>query len=171
MRFQQGRMLPALLLALTLIVATAAVGSANAGAAHPSRSSSAPTTSVNIYMVALEGGNVGCGDGLVAVRQTVPATNAPLTAALNQLLSQKSQYYGESGLYNALYQSNLRVSRITRSGSAWRVYLTGTLRLGGVCDNPRVKAQLEQTALQFSTVKSVRFFVNGKALETLLSGK
>lgn len=170
MRFQ-GRMLPAILLALTLIVATAAMGSANVGAAQPSRSSVAPTTSVNIYMIALEDGNVGCGDGLVAVRRTIPATNAPLTAALNQLLSVKSQYYGESGLYNALYQSNLRVSRITRQGAAWRVYLTGTLQLGGVCDNPRVKAQLEQTALQFSTVKSVRFFINGKSLETLLSGK
>jgi LysM repeat protein len=129
------------------------------------------TTRVNIYMIGIGGGNVGCGDQVVPVRRDVPRTNAPLTAALNLLLSQKSQYYGESGLYNALYQSNLRIASITRSGSAWTINLAGTLRLGGVCDNPRVEAQLEQTALQFSTVKSVRYFVNGTPLETLLSGR
>lgn len=129
------------------------------------------TTRVNIYMIGLGGGSVGCGDQVVPVARDVPRTNAPLTAALNLLLSQKSQYYGESGLYNALYQSNLSVASITRNGSAWTINLAGTLRLGGVCDNPRVKAQLEQTALQFSTVKSVRYFVNGVALGTLLSGK
>lgn len=129
------------------------------------------TTRVNIYMIGLGGGSVGCGDQVVAVVRDVPHTNAPLTAALNLLLSQKSQYYGESGLYNALYQSNLSIASITRNGAAWTINLAGTLRLGGVCDSPRVKAQLEQTALQFSTVKSVRYFVNGVALETLLSGK
>lgn len=129
------------------------------------------TTRVNIYMIGLNDGSVGCGDSVVPVRRDVPRANAPLTAALNLLLSQKSQYYGESGLYNALYQSDLRLGSITRSGGAWTINLTGTLRLGGVCDNPRVKAQLEQTARQFSTVQSVRYFINGKALDTVLSGK
>ncbi len=131
----------------------------------------AGTTSVNIYMIGLEGGSVGCGDQVVPVRRDIPKTAAPLTAALNLLLAQKSQYYGESGLYNALYQSNLRVASITRSGSTWTVRLAGTLQLGGVCDNPRVKAQLEQTALQFSTVQAVRYFINGQPLEAVLSGK
>ena len=131
----------------------------------------AGTTRVNIYMIGEGGGSVGCGDQVVAVRRDVPRTAAPLTAALNLLLSQKSQYYGESGLYNALYQSNLRIASITRKGSAWTINLAGTFQLGGVCDNPRVKAQLDQTALQFSTVQSVRYFINGKPLESLLSGK
>jgi hypothetical protein len=129
------------------------------------------TTRVNIYMIGIGGGGVGCGDQVVPVRRDVPRTNAPLTAALNLLLSQKSQYYGESGLYNALHQSDLRIASITRSGSAWTINLAGTLRIGGTCDSPRVQAQLGQTALQFSTVKSVRYFVNGVALETLLSGR
>jgi LysM repeat protein len=129
------------------------------------------TTRVNIYMIGLNDGSIGCGDSVVPVRRDVPRTNAPLTAALNLLLSQKSQYYGESGLYNALYQSDLRIAGITRSGGTWTINLTGALRLGGVCDNPRVKAQLEQTALQFSTVQSVRYFINGKPLDTVLSGK
>ena len=131
----------------------------------------AGTQRVNIYMIGLEGGSVGCGDQVVAVRRDIPKTPAPLTAALNLLLAQKSQYYGESGLYNALYQSNLRIASISRNGTAWTIRLTGSLLLGGVCDGPRVKAQLEQTALQFSTVKSVRYYVNGKTLESLLSGQ
>lgn len=126
---------------------------------------------VRIYLISMETGSVGCGDEAVAVRRNITPTTAPLTAALNQLLSLKTQYYGESGLYNALYQSNLKVQEITRSGTTWTVKLTGTLQLGGVCDNPRVQAQLEQTALQFDTVKSVRFLINGVPLEQLLSGR
>jgi LysM repeat protein len=131
----------------------------------------AGTTQVNIYMVGIGGGSVGCGDMVVPVRRDVPKTNEPLTAAINLLLAQKSQYYGESGLYNALYQSNLQVANITRSGTDWTISLVGSMQLGGVCDNPRVKAQLEQTALQFPTVKSVHYLVNGKPLDTVLSGK
>jgi LysM repeat protein len=128
-------------------------------------------THVNIYLIGMDTGNVGCGDQVVAVRRNISATPAPLTAALNQLLSLHSQYYGESGLYNALYQSNLAVQRITSKGTAWNIYLTGTLRLGGVCDIPRVEAQLQRTALQFSTVKQVNYFINGVPLKTALSQK
>jgi hypothetical protein len=41
--------------------------------------------------------------------------------------------------------------------------------LGGVCDSPRVQAQIEQTALQFSTVSEVEVFVNDTPLEEVLS--
>jgi hypothetical protein len=74
-------------------------------------------------------------------------------------------------LYSAFHQSNLQVEKAEIINGAATVYLTGQLSLGGVCDSPRVKAQLEKTALQFSTVKSVKFFVNNKPLEQLLSEK
>ena len=41
----------------------------------------------------------------------------------------------------------------------------------GECDDPRVEAQINQTALQFSTVKDVSVFVNGQALQDALSLK
>ena len=138
------------------------------GGTQPPTSGTIP---VNIYMIGIGGGSMGCGDQAIPVRRDIPTTTSPLTAALNLLLAQKSQYYGESGLYDALYQSDLRIANITRSGTNWTVSLAGTLRLGGVCDNPRVKAQLEQTALQFPTVTSVRYSINGKPLESVLSGK
>jgi hypothetical protein len=51
------------------------------------------------------------------------------------------------------------------------IHLSGTLRLSGVCDNPRVEAQIEETALQFATVKQVQVFVNNIVLEKALSLK
>jgi LysM repeat protein len=138
----------------------------------PTASSGSPTFSqVNIYLIGIGTGGVGCGDQVVAVKRNITPTQAPLTAALNQLLSLHDQYYGQSGLYNALYQSSLSVQNITRTGTSWRIYLRGTLRLGGVCDSPRVEAQLRQTALQFSTVKQVSYFINGVPLATALSQK
>jgi hypothetical protein len=100
---------------------------------------------------------------------TIPPTQGVLRAALEKLLSAKQQTYGESGLYNALYQSDLQVSAVTIQQGKAIVHLTGTLVLGGACDAPRVEAQIEQTALQFSTVSEVAVFINDTALEDALS--
>ena len=82
-----------------------------------------------------------------------------------------SEYYGQSGLYNALHNSDLRVGPIDIVNREAIIDLYGDLSLGGVCDNPRVDAQLTQTALQFSTVDAVTIRVNGTPLEELLSGQ
>lgn len=92
-----------------------------------------------------------------------------LREALNQLLGLKDQYYGQSGLYNALYQSTLSVEDVRIENVQAIIQLSGQLVLGGVCDNPRVEAQLVETALQFATVKSVTIFIHGKALKEVLS--
>ena len=115
---------------------------------------------------------VGCGDSLVPVQLQIPATKGVLKAAMGELLSLKERFYGQSGLYNALYQSNLQVDRVSidAQGQA-QVYLTGKLILGGECDNPRVEEQINQTALQFSTVNAVSVFVNDKPLKDTLSLK
>ncbi len=129
---------------------------------------------LQIFLIALEdngqsGQPVGCGDSVVPVQVETTPTKEVLRASLNQLLALKDQYYGESGLYNALYQSDLQVDRITLENGKAEIYLTGTLMLGGVCDNPRVKAQLEATALQFSTVQVVSIFIDDKPLDEALS--
>ncbi len=135
----------------------------------------APQT-VDIYLIALgdngqAGVQVGCGDSAVPVPVQIPATQAVLRAALEQLLSLKEQYYGQSGLYNALYQSNLSVESAAIANGAATVYLTGTLTLGGECDDPRAQAQLMQTVTQFRTVHSALIYVNGVPLQDALSGK
>jgi LysM repeat protein len=137
----------------------------------PGKSSPPTFTEVKIALIALEGGNIGCGDGVVLVRRNVPATTAPLTAAIRDLLSIKDQYYGQSGLYNALYQSNLAIQSVAINSGKATIKLTGQVVLGGVCDAPRVQAQFEHTGRQFSTVQSVEVFVNDVPLVDVLSSK
>ncbi len=129
---------------------------------------------VFVFLIALEDGGksgpaVGCGDSVVPVAVMLPRTEGVLRAALEKLLSMKDQFLGESGLYNALYQSDLRVDGVRIEDGKAVIELSGTLQQGGECDSPRIQAQLEQTALQFSTVKSTAIFINGKPLEDVLS--
>lgn len=133
-------------------------------------------TTLQIYLVAIgdggkSGQKIGCGDSLVPVKVEVPYTLGVLRTALNKLLSIKDQYYGQSGLYDALYQSDLQVNNVVIQNGKALVYLTGTMTLGGECDNPRVEAQLTQIALQFSTVQEVQVYIKDKTLEEALSLK
>ena len=131
---------------------------------------------VKIFLIAIgdngQGGlGVGCGDSVIPVQIKIPPTQGVMKAALGKLLSLKDQHYGESGLYNALFQSDLKVESINISAGKASVYLTGSLTMGGECDNPRVQAQLEQTVLQFPTTTEADIFINGKPLADALSLK
>ena len=131
---------------------------------------------VKIFLIALEdngqsGTQIGCGDSAIPITVTIPRTQGVLRAALEKLFSAKQQFYGESGYYNALYQSDLQVSTVTIEQGKAIVHLTGSMMLGGVCDAPRVEAQIEQTALQFSTVNDVAVFINDVPLEEALSSR
>lgn len=133
-------------------------------------------TRTYIHLIALEdagasGPAIGCGDSVIPVVVDIEPTVAPMTAAFNRLLSLKDEYYGESGLYNALYRSNLTLNGINIVNGVATVSLSGQLMLGGVCDAPRVQAQLEQTALQYTTVSAVNVLVNGAPLAEVLSGQ
>jgi hypothetical protein len=131
---------------------------------------------VQIFLIALDdngqsGQLVGCGDSAIAVQFEVPPTKEVLRASMEKLLALKELYYGESGLYNALYQSDLQLESIALVNGKATIHLTGSLVLGGVCDNPRVEAQLEATVHQFYTVQEVGIFINGTPLKDALSLK
>ncbi len=126
-------------------------------------------TITRIHLISLDdGGPLGCGDTLVPVVQEIPATRAVLRATLERLLSIRTQYYGESGLYNALYQSSLQLEDVRIDHRVATIWLSGQVVMGGVCDAPRIQAQLEQAALQFSTVDQVQIYVNGNRLQNVL---
>jgi hypothetical protein len=132
------------------------------------------TLRLKMFMIATgdngaSGKLIGCGDSLIPVNIDVPYTQGVLRAALERLLAQKSQFYGESGLYNALYQSNLRIDGLNIKNGEAIVQLGGQVMLGGECDTPRVIAQLEETALQFSTVQRVSITLNGRPIRDALS--
>jgi hypothetical protein len=131
---------------------------------------------VNIYMIALSdngvtGSKVGAEDSLIPIEIQITKTANPIKIAYEKLLSIKERNYGESGLYNPLYQSTLEIDKIETDEDSALVYLKGSPLLGGVMDIPRVKAQLESTALQFEFIKSVKIYINNVELDKALSLK
>lgn len=128
-----------------------------------------------LYLIALEAGgeegeSIGCGDALVPVEVELDPSLPPLEAALSALLAIDEEFYGQSGLYNALYQSDLTVAGIQMEPDRTIIALEGDLVLGGTCDSPRIRAQLEQTALQFDDVPGVEFLINGEPLNAVIAG-
>ena len=132
-------------------------------------------TSAEIFLIALEdagasGQEVGCGDSVVPVTIDIEATQAPLTAAIERLVALDEETYGETELYNALHQSDLTVESVAIEDGTATIRLSGELLLGGICDEPRVLAQLRQTALQYDTVDNVQILLNGDPLDEILGG-
>jgi hypothetical protein len=130
-------------------------------------------TRTDIYLIAVgddgqSGQEIGCDDSVIPVEVEIEPTIAPLTAAMEKLLALKAKEYGQSGLYNALYRSDLTVESIDIENREAIIELSGTLRMGGVCDEPRVRAQLRQTALQYETVDRVSIYIDGTPLGEIL---
>jgi hypothetical protein len=131
---------------------------------------------VKIFLIGIDdngasGKKVGATDSAIPVLVDIEPTKAPLKAALTKLLSFHEPMYGQSGFYHSLYQSDLEIKSVIIENGEAVIELTGNLRLGGALDNPRVKAQIEETALQFDSVNKVSVFINGKTLDDELSQK
>lgn len=140
--------------------------------AYPQISSSEKEM-VNVYFVALEdngqtGIKIGCNDSLVPVKREV-STQDVLKNTLAFLLAYQQQYYGESSLYNSLYQSHLQIQEITIQDSIATVKLTGQVQLGGTCDTPRFVEQLKATILQFNHITSTEILINNSPLEDVVT--
>ncbi|MGW9413828.1 GerMN domain-containing protein [Arthrobacter cupressi] len=141
------------------------------------------------------GARFGCNDSLVAVRSDSqggtggdahgsaagqgdsgqasagPAANTPsdpLEAAMSRLLGPDSVPAG-SGLYNALAASALTFVSGQLEGTTAVVSLSGELRQGGVCDGPRIEAQLTQTAIAATGASRAEIRIGGRPLAELLS--
>jgi len=141
-----------------------------------------------VHFVAVEGDPVvagrqvgdvfGCADRLVAVTVESEADAEPetvearITAALEAQFAAKGK--PPAGLHDALARSTLRVDRIEPVPAlpgAYRIHLGGNLRLGGACDNPRVRRQLEATATQFPEVEEVEIFLGEEPLDAAMAAR
>ena len=135
------------------------------------------TTTVRIYLIAMGNGTVrpgtiGCGDRVVSVTRHIPATHTPLRAAILQLLAlQGWSTYGHIRLYSTLSRANLSINWLAIAKGTATIAFTGRLNINGVCDSPRVRAQLRRTALQFPTVHRVIITINGVPLSNVLSSR
>lgn len=104
----------------------------------------------------------GC-DHVVLVDRTVATTSAPLTAALRELFAIKDTKVGDLGNFMPKTASTLTFDRATVQDGTARIYLAGSLTgLAGICDDPRAAIQIEETALQFPTVRQVELYLNGE---------
>lgn len=155
--------------ALATIAGSMYVLNMESGALTPAATSTpettAPSTTIQLAMLDISGTGRGkkrgC-DSVVLVPIDVPRTEAPLTAALRELFALSTTSFG--GAFNFIDRTNetLSFDRAEVSGGVARVYLTGSLSgLAGVCDDPRAQIQIEETALQFSTVHHVEIYLNG----------
>lgn len=118
----------------------------------------------------------GCpGDTLM--ESTVPASGAGdvgdpsfVEAGLQVLLDQ-TEYEVGSGLTNSLYQSELVVTEVSISGDTVTVDLSGTPISSGTCDDPRIIAQLENTALANAGVYTAEILLDGTPIQEAMSQK
>ena len=126
------------------------------------------TRKVKVYLVKVDdrgksGKKIGCGDSLYAVTRTVKWTATPLKSAIEELLSMSN----EEGNY--WKGENLKLEKAAINKGAANIYITGNgPQVAGVCDEPRIKSQIEATARQFPSVKRVIVYVNGEPLSYVI---
>ncbi len=134
-----------------------------------SSTQSGGTTSVKValldYTGESDGKQRGC-DRVAMVDRTVPLTQAPLTAAMNELFNVIPAELDGYSSFMPKTAATLKFESATVADGVAKIYLTGSLSgLAGVCDDPRAKIQIEETALQFPTVQSVKLYLNGTETE------
>lgn len=153
-----------MLLLAALLMAFSSIGSAQSG-----------MTEVKIYLVALGdngkmGKKIGCEDSLVPVTRKVTATGAPLKAALLELFADRQPDKKEIDLNLGNYWRGMRLKSVSVKNGTAIIHLKGEEpRVAGICDVPRIKGQIIETAMQFSTVKRVKVFIDGKPMEEVVS--
>lgn len=167
------RLFPVPGLALALGVTLIGLLSCNGAEAVGARAGDL-TRRVRVFLISPgDGGGAGrqvaCGDSAVPVEVNLDRTTPALWGSLEALLALDARYHGPSGLYNPLYASPLRLEGIDLDGASARVRLGGYLESGDRCDDPRILAQLTETALQFPEVEHVQFYLEGKPLPELIA--
>ncbi len=141
----------------------------------PSGSAAALQTVTAYYVLLDDGGSngvrFGCNDSLVGVAHTSSAGEDPLPAAVRALLdapADAAPSRSSPDVYNALRGSDLTFLSGSFDGTTVTVYLAGTLSMGGVCDLPRVEAQLTQTAVSAVGAIRAEIHINGRSLAEAL---
>lgn len=120
-------------------------------------------------------GAVGCGDFsvMVPVAITPPRVmdaEEKVKTALALLFAAENSY-SESGFYNALAQSSgLAIEKVVFDGDTIRVYITGILQSGGVCDDPRIIEQLRTTVEVHVDESTVLLFINDISIDEYFHG-
>ena len=112
---------------------------------------------------------VWCGDSLVYQDVPVPSTIQDWNSLISRTYGQTIAGVSVWNQLQSFLPNTLSVNSVTFSWSSVEVMAYGTLSLGGVCDNPRVQAQLEWVVSQFTQYDEVGVYINWESLEDYLS--
>lgn len=160
-------------------------------APDPAKVFDAPFQTANLYYIDLgkyEGqasssDMIGCGDAVVAYEIPVGELNgATKPDAVNFVLAQlfdnstftmlaSSSPNKAKDAYNALANSKFSIKTIKDVPGQYEVRITGTPKQAGVCDAPRIQAQIEKTINGIFAPENVKVFLNDKALAEALGSK
>lgn len=117
----------------------------------------------SFYDVDFGGKKRGC-DSVVMVEHSIKETPAVLNGSLEALFREDIQTDFLPGNFIAS-QDKLKFKEARIENGTAKVYLEGEMGpIAGDCDNDRVKIQIEETALQFNSVKSVEVYLNGNRI-------
>src|SRR5690606_18897422 len=102
---------------------------------------------------------------LVPVRRELTKTQSDLAEALVQLITIKETAYFDQGLRNAVAPSapTIRLTNIRYEGDTRVIEFEGQFISAGTCDDPRIKAQIEETVKLYADKYEIR--LNGKESE------
>lgn len=105
---------------------------------------------------------------LESVNKEVPKSTAVARAALTALLAGPSASDKANGFYTAI-NSNVKINSLTIDNGVARVDFNEQIQyqVGGSCKVSTIREQINQTLLQFPTVKSVIISVNGDVEQAL----
>ncbi|MEO6908563.1 MAG: GerMN domain-containing protein [Abditibacteriaceae bacterium] len=113
--------------------------------------------------------DIGCDNTAKSMTRKSTFKGDPVQDALEVLFALNKAGYENGDLYNALYQSKLKVQSVETKNDVVTVKLTGNIKLSGECDIPRVREQLIGTVKVASNEKKAVVLVNGKKLDDVLS--
>jgi hypothetical protein len=104
---------------------------------------------------------VGCGDFLIESKIPVVAPR------LSSVLSALSTYTAPVGLHNPIFDKQIFFVGLRRIGRHYTVSFEGTPLLGGICDTPRLKAQIEETIRLYTDDFEIRLNGSVQAYECM----
>lgn len=113
----------------------------------------------------------GCDEVVFAYRQ-IPLTADPLSATLDTLFSIDRDSVGGHRHFLARTNETLSLRGVFREGSTLEVRLEGRLSgLRGMCDHPRARIQIVETARRVGAVDSVALYLNGTPTDLQPGGR
>lgn len=118
----------------------------------------AQTNQTTVYMIKPDDNGasansikVGCGDSAVPVATTTISQYdganpvASINAAMMTILNMTANQFQAQNLQNPLASQQMIIQSVDQAGTNYTVHLNGAFTFGGVCEMPRVRAQIEET--------------------------